>query len=628
MGKRIKEYENENATQVALLGRKYQSVFVTSFVSEKGDNSKNNSYFSYVELDDFGCWLVVDGDNKGIFKEQIASYIGESIIESFIANPTIKRRELEKMLISIHKKYRNMQLKESKDSESYTSCSIAMVVTDYTKVNLLNIGNTRYGLLRNNVFMKKSCDDSLAYLQYEAGNILYDEIRFRKDKNILTQRFGIDRGIKISISESFQLKPKDKILLCTQGAWENLSDEDIEIISESSERVGKFVGTLVNQMKKSCFHKLNNYTICGIYVERPLIIPAYSNIELLKSKAKELRKKVDGKQVKKIIKNLIYVVLTIAIISGSISLYKKLKVMSEINHIKNEIAFNIDKSKKEIQEKNYSKAINNYQNLKGLYSNLENYEKVSKEKIEEIEFILIELNLLNKVKKLYDDGDSYLNTDNFNEAIKSFEEAILTLENVKLDSNMKEKLNEKLEIAKKLLETQNLKNEADKLYAKKPKKAIGLYKNILPIYEEYNKEELYNEVTEKIKIYEDNLLKSKENKVVKKLPIYDGDIKFKEYKYYSSLTAYENDLKKAKASEEKEYLNGKINMNKQLLKAVELELKGDKALKNGDNKDKIKDLYEEALIENKKLENNKYIPKARYKAIIKRVEIKLKKLQN
>lgn len=63
MDKKNKEYENENIAQLALLGRKYQSVFITSFLSERGDKPKNNGYVSYIELDNFACWVV---DRKSV----------------------------------------------------------------------------------------------------------------------------------------------------------------------------------------------------------------------------------------------------------------------------------------------------------------------------------------------------------------------------------------------------------------------------------------------------------------------------------------------------------------------------------------------------------------------------------
>lgn len=634
MDKEIKERENENTTQVSLLGRKYQSVFITSFLSERGDRPKNNGYVSYIELDNFGCWVVVDGDNGGIFKDKIAPYIGESIIESFIANPTIDKREIEKMLLSIHKKYRNMQSEEVNIEDDYSTCSIAMFVTDYAVATFASVGNARYGVLRNHKLVKKSNDDTLAYLQYEAGNILYDEIRFRKDKNIFTKRFGADRSIKINVSDIFILRPNDRVLLYTQGAWENLDEEDIELISERAERPGKFIGNLVNKMKRNCFLSLGNYAFCGIYINRPLDVPAPPESSISKLKTQISKNKNSLK------KKILVILALLILIGGGVPAYQKIKLNNQINSIEKEIAFTLEKGKAEIQEKEYAGAITNYQKIKDLYIELETYKEVPDERLKEIDSILEEVQILNRVQTLSKQGEDNLESYKFKEAVKAYEEAILTLGNISLEKNI---LSQQLEVSKKLSEVQEIKIKADELYnyqsknsrtrKDKQKEAINLYKNIAPIYKEYNKNIIYDEIIEKINKYEEEnkpkpvTPKKKEPKKIIKLPAYKGDREFREFKYYTSLKSYENALKGANTPEKKEYLKGKITMNKQLLVAVELELKGDEYLEKRKDSKKAKKYYEEALIENKKLANNDYMPKDRYNAIINRLENKLKKLK-
>lgn len=634
MDKEIKERENENTTQVSLLGRKYQSVFITSFLSERGDRPKNNGYVSYIELDNFGCWVVVDGDNGGIFKDKIAPYIGESIIESFIANPTIDKREIEKMLLSIHKKYRNMQSEEVNIEDDYSTCSIAMFVTDYAVATFASVGNARYGVLRNHKLVKKSNDDTLAYLQYEAGNILYDEIRFRKDKNIFTKRFGADRSIKINVSDIFVLRPNDRVLLYTQGAWENLDEEDIELISERAERPGKFIGNLVNKMKRNCFLSLGNYAFCGIYINRPLDVPAPPESSISKLKTQISKNKNSLK------KKILVILALLILIGGGVPAYQKIKLNNQINSIEKEIAFTLEKGKAEIQEKEYAGAITNYQKIKDLYIELETYKEVPDERLKEIDSILEEVQILNRVQTLSKQGEDNLESYKFKEAVKAYEEAILTLGNISLEKNI---LSQQLEVSKKLSEVQEIKIKADELYnyqsknsrtrKDKQKEAINLYKNIAPIYKEYNKNIIYDEIIEKINKYEEEnkpkpvTPKKKEPKKIVKLPAYKGDREFREFKYYTSLKSYENALKGANTPEKKEYLKGKIAMNKQLLIAVELELKGDEYLEKRKDSKKAKKYYEEALVENKKLSNNDYMPKDRYNAIINRLENKLKKLK-
>ncbi len=546
MEKEIREHENENTTQVSLLGRKYQSVFVTSFMSERGDKPTNNCYISYIELDNFGCWVVVDGNNGGIFQNKIASYIGETIVENFIANPTIAKREIEKMLLSIHKKYRNMQSEEVNIEDDYSTCSIAMFVTDYAVATFASVGNARYGVLRNHKLVKKSNDDTLAYLQYEAGNILYDEIRFRKDKNIFTKRFGADRSIKINVSDIFVLRPNDRVLLYTQGAWENLDEEDIELISEKAERPGKFIGNLVNKMKRNCFLSLGNYTFCGIYINRPLDVPAPPESSISKLKTQISKNKNSLK------KKILVILALLILIGGGVLAYQKIKLNNRINSIEKEIAFNLEKGRVEVQEKDYSEATTNYQKIKDLYTELKAYKEVPDEKLKEIDSILAEIQILNRVQTLSKLREDSLESYKFNEAVKSYEE-----EN-------------------------------------KPKPVTP---------------------------------KKQEPKKIAKLPAYKGDREFREFRYYDSLKSYENALKGANTPEKKEYLKGKIAMNKQLLIAVELELKGDEYLEKRKDSKKVKKYYEDALVENKKLVNNNYMPKDRYNVIINRLENKLKKLK-
>ena len=52
------------------------------------------------------------------------------------------------------------------------------------------------------------------------------------------------------------LLPNDKILLMTQGAWENLDEDDIEKDTAKSQRVGQWIGNLVKSMNKKLLHEL------------------------------------------------------------------------------------------------------------------------------------------------------------------------------------------------------------------------------------------------------------------------------------------------------------------------------------------------------------------------------------
>lgn len=54
------------------LSGKYQEHICNIFLSDRGDKSVNNDYLTYIELEEYGCWIIVDGNNGGVFEHKIA----------------------------------------------------------------------------------------------------------------------------------------------------------------------------------------------------------------------------------------------------------------------------------------------------------------------------------------------------------------------------------------------------------------------------------------------------------------------------------------------------------------------------------------------------------------------------
>ena len=73
-------------------------------------------------------------------------------------------------------------------------------------------------------------DHSVAYKKYKAGEITKREIAFDEDQSRLLRSIGgVDHNEPtIRVYEEF-LSPGDAFLLCSDGAWEFLDDEEIVI---------------------------------------------------------------------------------------------------------------------------------------------------------------------------------------------------------------------------------------------------------------------------------------------------------------------------------------------------------------------------------------------------------------
>ena len=108
------------------------------------------------------------------------------------------------------------------------------------KAKIYNVGDSRVYIQKNNVLKQISLDDSFAQRLFRLGVISAEEAKVHKDRNKLVQHLGIDENeliIEPHISEEIEIYPVDKILLCSDGLTDMVTDERINQILMSGETI-------------------------------------------------------------------------------------------------------------------------------------------------------------------------------------------------------------------------------------------------------------------------------------------------------------------------------------------------------------------------------------------------------
>ncbi len=134
--------------------RKQNSTFKTAFISEAGSELENNDYFAFVELEQYGCYVIADGLNE-IPDAKSARLAIETVLLAFQENPSIKKRAVLSYL-----KVADKALREA-DSRKRLKASVAVIVTDYAKIRYGYAGNTRLFLYRDGKMKEQTQDMSL-----------------------------------------------------------------------------------------------------------------------------------------------------------------------------------------------------------------------------------------------------------------------------------------------------------------------------------------------------------------------------------------------------------------------------------------------------------------------------------
>ncbi|MDR2387865.1 MAG: protein phosphatase 2C domain-containing protein [Deltaproteobacteria bacterium] len=93
---------------------------------------------------------------------------------------------------------------------------------------VFNCGDCRVYRLRDDYLELLSRDHSAVYNLYLEGLISFDQIRFHPDKNLITSAIQQANHNLDLFSRVVRLCQDDLYLICSDGAWESLSQESLE----------------------------------------------------------------------------------------------------------------------------------------------------------------------------------------------------------------------------------------------------------------------------------------------------------------------------------------------------------------------------------------------------------------
>ena len=96
-----------------------------------------------------------------------------------------------------------------------------------------SLGDSRIYLLRNGVLTQISKDQTLAMKKYEANIYTLEEAERSLDSHKLTSFLGVDyyrQGLSPQLFEPIAMQDNDKLLLCSDGLYDELTHAEIERI--------------------------------------------------------------------------------------------------------------------------------------------------------------------------------------------------------------------------------------------------------------------------------------------------------------------------------------------------------------------------------------------------------------
>jgi len=208
----------------------------------------NEDSVGYYEEEDFGIFVIADGmggHNAG----EVASKIAIDTIIEYVINHKKDRSEeeiLNEAILSANRKiYRESLLNEI--------CNV-MVTTlvgafvRWNNLTMVNIGDSRGYILKDGQLVKVTKDHSLVQELLDNGTITNEEAKNHPNKNVITRALGTNPVVTADYY-SLDLRGVSKILLCSDGLTNEVSEEDIFRVLQGYN--GNQCMELINMSKKN-----------------------------------------------------------------------------------------------------------------------------------------------------------------------------------------------------------------------------------------------------------------------------------------------------------------------------------------------------------------------------------------
>ena len=156
-------------------------------------------------------------------------------------------------------------LKEQARTGKKMKTTVVLAYVEGDRTVLAHVGDSRGYLMNENRIVFQTLDHSASQLAVSVGEITPSQIRHHIDRNVLLRALGAVENLKVDTTE-FSNDSIDSILLCTDGFWEYVLEEDMLETLEQSAQPGKWLCKMKEIHDKRVPKKHDNHTAVAAFL--------------------------------------------------------------------------------------------------------------------------------------------------------------------------------------------------------------------------------------------------------------------------------------------------------------------------------------------------------------------------
>jgi serine/threonine protein phosphatase PrpC len=243
--------------------------FVTDSLTSQHGRQTNQDYAGYILLDRLGCWVVADGLGGHNGGETASRLAVEQVLAACEAQPGLSPEALAGYLQRAQNAILARQAAQPELASMRTT--VVLMVADQHTAMCTHLGDSRCYHFRQGQIIFQSRDHSVSQSLVNSGELAPEALRFHEDRNRLLKALGEDVELRPSISAPQEIQPGDAFLLCTDGFWEYVLEEEMQASLAGAATPRDWLRLMEECLRQRARMRQNNrpdnYTAIGILLK-------------------------------------------------------------------------------------------------------------------------------------------------------------------------------------------------------------------------------------------------------------------------------------------------------------------------------------------------------------------------
>lgn len=228
-----------------------------------------NEDYTDCRVDNKDAFFILADGLGGHYGGDIASHcIVDCLTEAWETDrEAISRTEwLKQQIAHVNDMLIHLQKEKGRKMKSTV---VALCLEDST-ASWAHVGDSRLYYVSDGCIRRLTQDHSVTYKKYKSGEISRDAMNFDEDRSSLLRAIGDEKHSEPDCGSSdakYHIMPGDAFLLCSDGCWEYLYDEEILVDCLKSETAKQWSQQMLLRIMNRIKPDSDNITLMTIIVQ-------------------------------------------------------------------------------------------------------------------------------------------------------------------------------------------------------------------------------------------------------------------------------------------------------------------------------------------------------------------------